>query len=183
MTQICLGNVEAATVRKLRAKAVPRPYLQNQAAGGWIWSACCSPPTPALWWTLQSTGVELVQSPQLPFWWDFHYPPFLRELVTCPSPELVRSGCWLDLKSVLSTPHHAALNRTCYCCAKSLQSCLTLPDAMDRSLLGSSVHGILQARIPEWVTMPSSRGSSWLRGRTRVSYVSCIGRWFFFLNH
>ena len=45
-------------------------------------------------------------------------------------------------------------------CAKSLQSCLTLCDPMDCSLTGSSVHGILQARILEWDTMPSSRGSS-----------------------
>ena len=42
-------------------------------------------------------------------------------------------------------------------CAKSLQSCLILCDPMDCSLPGSSVHGILQARIHEWVTMPSSR--------------------------
>ena len=41
--------------------------------------------------------------------------------------------------------------------AKSLQSCLTLCDPMDCSLLGSSVHGILQARILEWVGMPTSR--------------------------
>ena len=33
-------------------------------------------------------------------------------------------------------------------------------DSMDRSLLGSSAHEILQARIPEWVTMPSCQGSS-----------------------
>ena len=40
----------------------------------------------------------------------------------------------------------------------------------------SSVHEILQARILEWVPMPFSRGSSWPRDRTHVSYVSCIGR-------
>ena len=45
-------------------------------------------------------------------------------------------------------------------CAKLLQSYLTLCDPMDYSLSGSSVHGILQARILEWLTMPSSRGSS-----------------------
>ena len=44
--------------------------------------------------------------------------------------------------------------------AKSLQSCPTLCDLMDHSLPGSSVHGILQAQILEWVAMPSSRGSS-----------------------
>ena len=59
---------------------------------------------------------------------------------------------------------------------KSLQSCLTLCDPMDCSLPGSSVHGILQARILERVVMPSSRGSSWPRDRTQVSYISCIGR-------
>ena len=45
-------------------------------------------------------------------------------------------------------------------CAKSLQSCLTLCHPMDYSPPGSSVHGILQARILEWVAMPSARGSS-----------------------
>ena len=44
--------------------------------------------------------------------------------------------------------------------AKSLQSCLTLWDPMDYSLPGSSVHGILQTRMLEWVAMPSSRESS-----------------------
>ena len=49
-------------------------------------------------------------------------------------------------------------------------------DPMDCSLPGSSVHGILQARIVEWVATSFSRGSSWLRNRT---WVSCIaGRWF-----
>ena len=44
--------------------------------------------------------------------------------------------------------------------AKSLQSCPTLYDPMVYSPPGSSVHGILQARILEWVATPSSRGSS-----------------------
>ena len=40
-----------------------------------------------------------------------------------------------------------------YVCAKLLQLCPTLCNPMDCSPLGSSVHGILQARILEWVTM------------------------------
>ena len=49
----------------------------------------------------------------------------------------------------------------CQCVrAKSLQSCLTLCDPMDCSLPVSPVHGILQARMLEWVSMPSSKGSS-----------------------
>ena len=43
--------------------------------------------------------------------------------------------------------------------AQSLQSCLTLCDPMDYSLPGTSVHGILQARILEWVAF-SAKGSS-----------------------
>ena len=50
---------------------------------------------------------------------------------------------------------------------------LTLCDPVDCSPPGSSVHGILQARMLERVAMPSSRGSSQPRVRT---HVSCIGR-------
>ena len=57
------------------------------------------------------------------------------------------------------------------------QSCPTLWDPMDCSPPGSSVHRILQARILEWVAMPSSRGPSQPRDPTLVSFVSCIGRW------
>ena len=46
------------------------------------------------------------------------------------------------------------------CCAKLLQSCLTLCDPIACIPLGSSVHGILQAKILEWVAVLSSRGSS-----------------------
>ena len=56
-------------------------------------------------------------------------------------------------------------------CAQIAQSCQTLFDPMDRRLPGSSVRGILQARIPDWIAMPSSRGSSWFRDWTCVSYV------------
>ena len=44
---------------------------------------------------------------------------------------------------------------------------------------GSSVQGILQARIMEWVAIPSSRGSSPPRDPICISCVSCIGRWIF----
>ena len=51
------------------------------------------------------------------------------------------------------------------------QSCLTLCDPMDCSLPGSSVHGILQARVLEWVAISFSRGSSQPRDRTQVSRI------------
>ena len=52
------------------------------------------------------------------------------------------------------------------------QSCLTLCNPMDCSPAGSSVHGILLARILEWVVMPSSRGSSQPRDQTRVYHIA-----------
>ena len=58
------------------------------------------------------------------------------------------------------------------CCCLVAKSCPTLCDSMDCSPPGSSLHGILQARILEWVAIPFSRGSSWPRDWTRVS---CIG--------
>ena len=57
------------------------------------------------------------------------------------------------------------------------QSCLTLCDPMDCSLPGSSVHGILQARVLEWVAMPSSRVSSQPRDRTQVSHIAFFTIW------
>ena len=52
---------------------------------------------------------------------------------------------------------------------KSLQLCLTLRNPKDCSPSGSSLHGILQARILEWVAMPSSGRSSRSRDQTCVS--------------
>ena len=56
---------------------------------------------------------------------------------------------------------------------------LTFCDPMDYSLLGFSVHGILQARILEWVAMPFSRGSSQPRDRTHVSFLPVLASWSF----
>ena len=57
-----------------------------------------------------------------------------------------------------------------------VQSCPTLCDPMNCSLPGSSVHGIFQARILEWVAISFSRGSSRPRDRTQVSHI--VGRHF-----
>ena len=58
-----------------------------------------------------------------------------------------------------------------YVKVKVTQSCLTLCDAMD-----CTVHGILQARILEWVAIPFSRGSSQPRDWTQVSHI--VGSFF-----
>ena len=64
----------------------------------------------------------------------------------------------------------------CCCCCLVAESSPTLFDPMDCSLPGSSVHGILQARILQWVAIPSSRGSSQPRDQTQVSCIA--GRFF-----
>ena len=63
----------------------------------------------------------------------------------------------------------------CYCCLVT-KSCLTLCDLMDCSLPGSSVRGISQARILEWVAISSSRGSSQPRDWI---HVYCLAGGFF----
>ena len=59
------------------------------------------------------------------------------------------------------------------------QSCPTLCDPMDCSPPGSSVHGILQARVLEWVAISFSRGSSRPRDQTQVSRIAdrCFNLW------
>ena len=64
-----------------------------------------------------------------------------------------------------------------YMCANSFQCSSTLCDPRDHNPRGSSVHGILQQSILEWVAISSSRGSSRPRDPTCVFYISCIGRW------
>ena len=60
------------------------------------------------------------------------------------------------------------------------QSCLTVCAPMDYSLPGSSVHGILQARILEWAAISFSRESFWPGDPTQVSYIA--GGFFYHLS-
>ena len=80
-----------------------------------------------------------------------------------------------DIQS-LATPYNGR-DYTHVCivcvCAHSLQSWPTLCDPVDCSPPGSCVHGLLQARILEWVAMPSSRGSSWPRDHSCISCTAC----------
>ena len=60
---------------------------------------------------------------------------------------------------------------------KRAQSCLTLCDCLGCSPPDSSVHGMVQAKILEWVAISYSKGSSQHRGLNCVSCIFCIGRW------
>ena len=111
-----------------------------------------------------------------------------------PSPRLLWLGlpklCWIKvvrmsifvlfliIEKTLST-FHVEYSFSCefVTCvhAKWLQFCLTLCNFMNYSPPGSSIHGIFQSRIVEWVAMPSSRRSSQCRDGTCIPYISCIG--------
>ena len=72
------------------------------------------------------------------------------------------------------------LKYICVCvCVVVTQSCPNLCDPMDCSPPGSSVHGICQARILKWISIPFAKESSQRRDWSRVS---CIAGWFLLLN-
>ena len=80
----------------------------------------------------------------------------------------VHSSSLLQMKK-LSRDRHWLMLTSLHVCSVS-QSCLILCDPLDCSPPGSSVHGIFQARIMEWVAISSPRGSSWPRDWTRFSF-------------
>ena len=63
-----------------------------------------------------------------------------------------------------------------FCCCLVTRSCLTLCDPMNCSPPVSSVHGTFQAKILEQDAIIFSRGSSWPRDQTYISWVSCTGK-------
>ena len=77
---------------------------------------------------------------------------------------------------VASVTNYVVCVCVCVCVSvrERVQSCPTLCDPIDGNPSGSSVRGILQARILEWVAISSSRASSLPRDRT---CIFCIGRW------
>ena len=94
-------------------------------------------------------------------------------LASCLDHELLMKG--LDFLTCL----HLVFSRKFHCPklrvgAQSPHSCLTLGDLTDYSPPGSSGHGDSPGKKLEWVTMPSSRGSSHPRNRTCVSCISGI---------
>ena len=89
------------------------------------------------------------------------------------------------LRSSINKSHPDCWSRetiypTTRCLCMCTQLCPTLFSPMDCSLPGSSVHGIIQARIPEWAVIFFSRGSFKPRDQIQVCSASCIGRHFLY---
>ena len=90
---------------------------------------------------------------------------------------------WKFTVHVLIKPGLEILSITLLSCESEIevaQSCLTLWDPEDCSPSGSSIHGIFQAIILEWVVISFSRESFWPRDQICVSSVFCTGRWILF---
>ena len=84
--------------------------------------------------------------------------------------EIVKSCWWIQWNNEDSGVSTG--NCVCVCVhGKSIQSCPTLCDPIDYSPPASSIHGILQAKILEWVAMPSSRGFSPCRDRPCLLFL------------
>jgi len=97
------------------------------------------------------------------YYWLIHIPaPFLNLSVLCHQiclePAIIKNAVYRCMKVK--------------CESEVAQSCLTLRNPMDCSLPGSSVHGVLQARVLEWVAMPSSGGFFQPRDQTQISHIA-----------
>ena len=80
-------------------------------------------------------------------------------------------GKWPSVNHARKSVHFQALLKSyCYCLVS--KSCPTLCNPVDYSPPGSSVYGVLQAKILEWVTILFSRGSSPPRDQTQISCIA-----------
>ena len=90
-------------------------------------------------------------------------------------PRHRKMGMWSKGKVSVWISYVLCIIQLYACVCVVSQLCPTLCDSMDCSPPGSSVHGLLQARILEWVAISSFRESPWPRDWTHISCVSCIG--------
>ena len=98
-------------------------------------------------------------------WWDFG----LLRIQGCGSKAAAGVKV-VQANGTVQAAYVGSWQVCCYCLVTKL--CLTLCGPTDNSPSGSSVHGILQARILEWIAIPFSGGSSWPRDWTPVSWTA-----------
>ena len=96
-------------------------------------------------------------------------------ILPCPQSTSTASGTWLVLGDWEEGPPGPSCYSECtyeLLCHLVTRSCPAVCYPIDCSPPDTSVHGILQAGILEWVAIPFSRGSSWPRDRTWVSHIA-----------
>ena len=100
-----------------------------------------------------------------------HYLLFFSGLPNISQPYHISRGNFLVLFMISFPVHRSTLYKVSEQVSEVAQLCPTLCDPVDCSLPGSSIHGILQTRILEWVAISFSRGSSRSRDQSRVSRI------------
>ena len=174
-------------VWKLRLILAPCPESKG-LTGGDIKPRTISDKAHHLWSTLVLLRPEFAQGTgEAPNLKGATSPAQWSATSNCTEFTALRSGSllppWFPTLSVSSvdpwssfSPGHGLSLPTVKVKVLVTQLCPTLSGPMDCSPPGSSVHGILQARILEWIAISFSRGSSWLRD---LIHVSCTAGWFF----
>ena len=150
-----------------------RPWLLALKNHQRVWGSYCFKPCVALVQDITSTIVIIETT---------HLKPDSHILLVAHLVLLITLSCSsIAFSSYVIRVRLKNLSNWCMCLCACLvvQLCPILCDPLDCSPPGSSVHGISQARILEWVSISSSRGSSWPRDWTPVSCVSCTAGGFF----
>ena len=132
----------------------------------WTWVSCIAGRFSTNWATREAHYLlEFVQTHVL--WISDAIQPF--QPPSPPSPQSFNLSQHQGIFQWVGSSHQVAKEHRAVLSAKLFQSCLTLCRSMDYSLQSSSVHGILRARILEWVVISFSRRSSQPRDRASVS--------------
>ena len=142
-------------------RAVFRNLAQSQSLSHWptAWTR--------LWIFSKLWPKELEATCKLPTW-------NLAELSSPQGLQIIYCSSWKDSSLIQSMFTEPVSSCNMHMCSVA-SSCLTLSlHPVDCGLPGSSVHGILQAGMPGWVPMPSSRGAFWPRDCPHVSCDSCM---------
>ena len=160
-------------------QALPHPRLTHPDGGRgtlqtWVlsWLILCDPDTSLSF--LNLTFSTYTRGKQAAYYLPHRSAVRLWTLTSCN---------FSRLSSTLTHPRDQRPQCACVRACSVAQLCLILCDPVDCSPPGFSVHGILQARILEWVSVPSSRESSWPRDQTQVSCIFCITADSFLLSH
>ena len=128
--------------------------------------------TSSLWsnsWLISQ--VLCKQRYTMALWWPFLIRILYKLLVHCQLFGEVIIKELFSIRSEFSFFFHSVMPKQLESESEVTQLCPTLCDPMDCSLSGSSIHGIFQARILEWVAISFSRGSSQPSDRTWVSHT------------
>ena len=147
----------------VKVSALPH---QEDSSGHFIWTS---------WTLLRLQGSDFFST----FPWLFYTWNFIALAGDFPRSELMRFISMHQKVEISKATQSSSVSRRKGMCAYVLSRfchawVFVTPWLQPTRLL---CPWILQARILEWIIMPSCRGSSWPRVRTWVSYVSCIGRW------